>query len=279
MCILNLYLLLVGIILLRILHPIQTEICETEYLSHTADFVRRQVFGHIDSGYGTTYIHIFFFSNKTFDGSRPKIPAYKWSNLFVIGTGARCVSSEQRPVCLGRFRVFHRCDLFHFRKIFSVIHFYVRGGSTSCTYNESHNSGQYLHDTNFCPAAGCTKWPPADEITWLSSVNSVLASLITLLIFLFVSMQNKGLNWRRSYQSNHSLISDGHPAVDLINNASISSRSRIIRRSLCLQMRIFKKKHVFFLNALKILTKMRTRIVFGWSQAPDDIRMSRIKRI
>jgi len=56
MCILNLYLLLVGIILLRTVHPIQTEICETGHLSHTADFVHRQVFGHIDSGCGTTFI-------------------------------------------------------------------------------------------------------------------------------------------------------------------------------------------------------------------------------
>jgi hypothetical protein len=29
-------------------------------------------------------------------------------------------------------------------KILSVIHFYVRGGSTSFTYHESHNLGQYL---------------------------------------------------------------------------------------------------------------------------------------
>lgn len=29
-------------------------------------------------------------------------------------------------------------------KILSVIHFYVRGGNTSFTYHESHNSGQYL---------------------------------------------------------------------------------------------------------------------------------------
>jgi hypothetical protein len=170
MCILNLYLHLVGIILLRTVHLIQTEICETRHLSHTADFVHRQVFGHIDSGCGT--IHTYF-SKKVFDGSRPKIPAWKWSNLFVIGTGARCGSSEQRPVCLGRFRVFHRCDLLHFRKIFSVIHFYVRGGSTSCMYHESHNSGQYLHDTNFCPAAECTQWPSADETTWLTQYSPI----------------------------------------------------------------------------------------------------------
>ena len=101
--------------------------------------------------------------------------------------------------------MFHRCDLLHFLKIFSVNHSYVRGGGSSCTYHESHNSGQYLHDTNFCPAAGCTQWPSADEITWLSSVNSVLTSLRALLIFLVIAVQNKGLNWRRSYQSNDSL--------------------------------------------------------------------------
>ena len=230
------------------------------------------VFHHIDSGYVTTYIY----SNKVFDRSRPKIPAYKWPILFVIGNGAQCGPSEQRPACLGRFRVFHRCDLLHFRNIFSVIHFYVGGGST---YHESHNSGQYLHDTNFCPAAECTQWSSADEITWLSSANSTLTSLRALLIFLVISLQNKGLNWRRFYQSNDSLISEDHPAMDLVNNASISSRSRIIRRSLYVPSRIFTKWRVFFRKAVKILTKMRTHIVFGWSQAPDDIRMSRIKRI
>jgi hypothetical protein len=110
-------------------------------------------------------------------------------------------------------------------------------------------------------------------------VNSVLTCLRACLIFLVISIQNKGLNWRRSYQSNYSLISESHPAMNLINSASISSRSRIIRRSLYVSRRIFIKGRVFFLKAVKILTKMRTRIVFGWSQALDDIRMSRIKLI
>ena len=175
--------------------------------------------------------------------------------------------------------MFPRCDLLHFRKIFSVIHFCVRGGSTSCTYHESHHSGQYLHDTNFCPAAGCTQRPSAEEITWLSSVNSVLTSLRALLTFLVTSVRNKGLNWRCSNQSNDSLISEGHPAMDLINNASISSRSRIIRRFFYVSRGIFTKGRVFCLKGMKILTKIRTLIVFGWSQALDDVRMSRIKRI
>lgn len=110
MCVLNLYLLLVGTIFSRALHPIHTKIFEIGHPSHKADFVIDRVLASLTQGREQ---HIYLFSEKVFNKSRPKIPALKWPHLFVIGTGARCGLSEQRPVFLGRFREFHRCDLLH----------------------------------------------------------------------------------------------------------------------------------------------------------------------